>query len=315
MELIAKVTSKCDMACTFCSAAKLSLDDMTPEEVAEAVDKTGAQSLILLGGEALCLGVNYYYKLLDITKDINLDFTTNLKAFRVYPDEWTPLFRNSRVNICTSFNYGSTRLYDKNTIYTEDMFKETMLLFKDRVGYVPPFIAVLDESNVNTWRKHIALAKELGTRCRLNNALKYGRQGKYFPRSELFKIWIKIVKEGLDKYEINADERKRGVCPLNTSGLCKSTIRVVQKRNGKLIYHACDDHSNATDPPLDEDEIFSKPVIEHCKIPLRYNCYACRLYDVCNGCDTNREMIEDIDGYCNTMKSLEKDLIDQGWVR
>ena len=314
MELICKVTSKCDMACTFCSASKLGLNDLTPEEIAKATKKTGAQSLILLGGEALCLGADYYYKLLKLTKDISLDFTTNLKDFYLHPDTWVPLFKHPRVNVCTSFNYGSTRLLDKCTVYTEDMFKKTMRLFKERVGYMPPFIAVLDENNIGTWRKHIELAKELGTRCRLNNALKYGRQSKYFPRSELFKVWVQIVKEGLDKYEINAAERFRGICPINTCGLCKSTIRVVQKKNGKVIYHNCDDRSNAALAPLKENEIFAAPTIEHCKDPLKYECYACKLYRLCNNCETNKAMVENISSYCDTMKSLENDLISQGWL-
>lgn len=315
MELICKVTSKCDMACTFCSASKLGLDDLTPEEISEAAKRTGAQSLILLGGEALCLGVDYYYKLLDLTKDVSLDFTTNLKDFYLHPDIWSPLFKHHRVNVCTSFNYGSTRLLDKNTVYTESMFKKTMRLFNEKVGYMPPFIAVLDENNVNTWRKHIELAKELGTKCRLNNALKYGRQSKYFPRSELFKIWVQIVKEGLDKYETNAAERFRGICPINTCGFCKSTIRVVQKRNGKIIYYNCDDRSNAIAMPLEENKIFAEPIVEDCKKPLRYECYSCKLYKLCNNCETNRTMIENVSSYCDTMKSLEKDLIEQGWLQ
>ena len=313
MELIAKVTSRCDMACTFCSASKLGLDDLTPEVVADAAKKTKAQNIIILGGEALCLGVDYYYKLLELT-DIPLSFTTNLKDFYLHPDTWAPLFKNPRVSVCTSFNYGSSRLFDKNTVYTEDMFKKTMKLFEEKVGYVPPFIAVFDENNISTWRKHIELAKELGTKCRLNNAMKFGRQGKYFPRAEMFKIWVQLAKEGLGDYEVNVSERSRGICPINSCGLCRSTIRVVQKRNGKIIYHDCDDRSNALCAPLDEDDVASEPIIAHSKTPLRFECYQCQLYNICNGCSSNAEQIEDVQTYCNTMKSLENDIVEQGWL-
>ena len=312
MELICKVTSKCDMACTFCSASKLGLDDMTPEEIAEAAKKTGAQTLIILGGEALCMGPEYYHKLLKLT-DARLDFTTNLKDFYLHPEKWIPLFRNPRVGVCTSFNYGSSRLFDKKTVYTEEMFKETIELFKKEIGYAPPFIAVMDENNIDTWRKHIELAKELGTKCRLNNALKIGRQGKYFPRAEMFKVWVQIVKEGLADYETNASERAIGRCPMNTCGVCKSTIRVVQKKNGKLIFHDCDDRSNGGCAPIPEDRIHEKPIVRRSGQPLKYECYQCQLFNVCNGCDTNQAQIEDVDKYCVTMKSLEKDIVNLGW--
>lgn len=300
------------MACTFCSANKLGLDDMTPEEVAEAAERTGADVLIILGGEALVMGPEYYEKLLTLT-DARLDFTTNLKDFYLHPDRWTKLFKNPRVGVCTSFNYGSSRLFDPHTVYTEEMFKKNMKLFEEKVGYVPMFIAVMDENNIDTWRKHIELAKELGTKCRLNNALKLGKQGKYFPRSEMFKVWVKIVKEGLDQYETNASERALGRCALNTNGLCKSSIRVVQKKNGELIYHDCDDCSNGGREPIPECRIKEAPMVRRPKNPLKPECYYCRLFNICNGCDTNAAQVEDIESYCDTMKALENDIIELGW--
>lgn len=313
MELIAKVTSRCDMACSFCSASKLGTDELTPQEIADAAKRLRAQSIILLGGEALLMGPAYYEELLKLT-DTTLDFTTNLKDFALHPERWEELFRNPRVSVCTSFNYGGTRKWDKSTPLTEERFKSIMRLFHERIGYMPQFIAVMDENNIHTWRKLIGLAKDLGTKVRLNNVMPFGRSGHYFPRSKIFKIWVKIVKEGLDAYEVNASERGTGRCPVNSTLLCKNTILVMAKKNGKIIYHDCDDLSNLSEPPLPSIEKYPVPPEETpVTSPLFPKCYACQLFRICNGCRTNRGIIKDRDSYCKGMKELEDDIVRLGW--
>ena len=285
---------------------------MTPQEVANAAKLTKASSIILLGGEALCMGVDFYLELLKLTT-ASLDFTTNLKAFYQNPDEWSPLFRDERVSVCTSFNYGTSRLYSPKQVYNEQMFIKTMRLFKSRVGYTPMFIAVIDKNNVHLWRQHIELAKKLGTRCRLNNALKLGRQGEYFPRSEMFKIWIQIAKEKLDKYELNTYERMIGRCPINSCQLCASTIRVVQKNNkGQIVYYNCDDRSSMGCETLPVSDVPSRPHKSN-PTPMFVKCYTCRLFNICNGCKTNIMQIKDKEKYCYDMKQMEHDIVNLRW--
>lgn len=301
------------MACTFCAASKLTAQDMTPKEVADTANQIQANTIILLGGEALLMGPDFYKELLTLT-DAHLSFTTNLKQFYLYPDEWVSLFKNDRVSVATSFNYGNSRLWDPNTVYTEDMFIKVETLFKEKIGYVPMFISVLDKHNVHTWRKHIELAKRLNTKCRLNNALKIGRQGEWFPRYELFKIWIQIAKEGLDQYEQNTLERGTGRCPINNNRLCASTIRVVQKDpTGKLIYFNCDDRSNMGMEPFELEKTPVEPKPSTLK-PMFGRCYYCELYEICNGCETNLMQITDKEVYCQEMLKLKDDLITYGWV-
>lgn len=313
MELITKVTNKCDMACSFCSANNLCSYTLTPEEVISAANVTKANTLIILGGEALTLSPEYYFNILENTKDIKLDFTTNLKDFYLHPDKWAPLFRNERVHVCTSFNYGNTRKWDKDTIYTKDMFIRTEELFKEYVGYVPMFISVIDKNNVDTWRDHIELAKRLGTMCRLNNAMKFGRQDEYFPRSKLFKIWVQIIKDGNERYEANVFERDKGRCPINTSLVCHSTIRVVSKDdNGKIQFHNCDDRSNGCMAQIKEN-IYELPKKQKITRVISDKCYACELFRLCNACDTNVMQIIDKEDYCNDMLSIKDDIIKYGW--
>ena len=301
------------MACSFCSASKLGTDELTPQEIADAAKRLRAQSIILLGGEALLMGPAYYEELLKLT-DTTLDFTTNLKDFALHPERWEELFRNPRVSVCTSFNYGGTRKWDKSTPLTEERFKSIMRLFHERIGYMPQFIAVMDENNIHTWRKLIALAKDLGTKVRLNNVMPFGRSGHYFPRSKMFKVWVQIAKEGLGAYEMNVSERGTGRCPINSTLLCKNTIRVMAKKDGELIFHDCDDMSNLGMPPLNSlDSRPPEPTEEPVDKPLFPKCYACQLFRICNGCRTNRGIIKDRDSYCKGMKELEDDIVRLGW--
>lgn len=301
------------MACSFCSANNLCQYTLTPDEVVAAANKTQANTLIILGGEALTLSPEYYYEILSKTKDINLDFTTNLKDFCLHPDKWVPLFKNDRVHVCTSFNYGNTRKWDANTVYTEDMFVYTEKLFKKYIGYTPMFISVIDKNNVNTWQKHIELAKKLNTMCRLNNAMKFGKQDEYFPRSKLFKIWVQIIKNGDECYEANVFERNKGRCPINSSLICHSTIRVVSKnKNGNIQFHNCDDKSNGCMNPIKKN-IFELPVQQKTKQVICNKCYSCELFRICNACDTNVMQITDKEDYCNDMLSIKDDIIKFGW--
>ena len=301
------------MACSFCSASKLGTNDLKPQEIADVAERIHAQSIILLGGEALLMGPTYYEELLSLT-DAALDFTTNLKDFALHPDRWEKLFLNPRVSVCTSFNYGGTRRWDKDTPLTEEHFKSIMRLFHERVGYMPQFIAVMDENNIHTWRKLINLAKELGTKVRLNNVMPFGRSSKYYPRSKMYKVWTQIVDEGLDEYEVNTSERKSGKCPTNTNFICSSTIRVMSKKDGKIIFHDCDDKSNLGHPPLESlDAGDITPTVAQVRKPLFLKCYACRLFRVCNGCSTNREVIQDKESYCKEMLSIDQKLVTQGW--
>ena len=84
----------------------------------------------------------------------------------------------------TSYNNNSTSRRLKNgKVYDKDMFTEVLNLFNDKIGYKPSFISVIEEENsIETMKDTILFAKELGTTCKLNKALSYGRQETYYPR-------------------------------------------------------------------------------------------------------------------------------------
>jgi sulfatase maturation enzyme AslB (radical SAM superfamily) len=320
MELIIKPTAVCNFKCTFCAASKLSINhtpDKVPEQLKELIRNTKPDSLIFTGGEPTMCSPKYYEEILSLS-DANVSLTSNLKNFYLHPDEWTPIFRNPRVGIATSFQYGYGRLWDESTNYSEEMFLKVQDLFYERIGYHPSFITVIVEDNKDRYFDHIELAKRIGTMCRLNNAIKMGRQSTYFPRYEIFKMWIDIIERGYEQYEVNCSERKIGRCPMNTRGRCQSCIRAVYvKPNGELIYSNCEDKLNREDPdasiPLED----SPPIPEITRISPReiisLKCYSCDLFRICNGCETNRMHAREDQNYCKEMTKLKSKIIEHGW--
>jgi len=123
MELIIKPTGICNFACSFCSAGYLPIIEKrlsrVPEKIIDVIRTTEPTNLIVTGGDALMVEPEYYYHLHEIT-DCQISITTNLKDFYLHPEKWIKLFKEDWFGITTSFQYGSGRKWDKDTIYTED---------------------------------------------------------------------------------------------------------------------------------------------------------------------------------------------------
>jgi sulfatase maturation enzyme AslB (radical SAM superfamily) len=318
LELIIKPTGVCNFSCTFCAASTLDVHHpvCVPDQLKEVIEVLRPDGIIITGGEPLCCSPSYYEELLTLC-DCNISFTTNLKDFYLNPGKWSGLFRNPRVSVCTSFNYGNTRMWDKDTVYDEETFRKVIALFKERVGYVPSFIAVISEENEYTRFKHVQLAKKLGTRCRLNNALKMGRQGVYYPRYKMFQTWLDLIDQGVGEYEINCAEKTTGCCPTNSNLMCQSTIRCVYiDSNNKLHYGDCEDKinmDNGMEIKIDivRPDVKAQPVQYH--EAINEQCTYCELFNICNGCSTNREQAKETLEYCTEMLKLKDRIIKAGW--
>lgn len=317
MDLIIRVTGKCNFDCTFCSAGNLNIGhpaNGVPDQIKDVINTIHPSEIVISGGEPLLVGPDYYWELLDIGK-CRVSITSNLKDFYFNPDIWVKLFQHPMIGLTTSFNYGDARRWDPNTVYDEEKFIEVYKLFEEKVGKSIPFIAVIDENNEDTVIKTVQLAKRLGTSVRINNALKQGRCGKTYPRYKLFKKYIEIVEAGLSDYEVYCKNKGVSACPLNMQMLCKSSIRTcyVDKDN-KLHYYGCSDSYDEI--PLNYyDDINLKPHpcypgINEC---VNSKCMSCELYSLCNSCDTQKN--EYPPEHCDEMQKLKAKLIKQGWVK
>jgi len=321
LELIIKPTELCNFACTFCSSPNLSdkhtntLDLKYIENFLTKYPETN--TIIVNGGDPLMLSPTYYFDILNIIKEKNLDttlsFTSNLWDFYKTPDKWTPLFQKENVGVTTSFNYGDTRRISKNRVYTEEDFWKISDLFLERIGYRPDFISVITNENLDTAFDNVLLAKKMGVQNKLNYVFNSGYSKEVFYLADIYKIYIKIYEEGLSEYEYNTDQifkmkSKLTTCPL--SKVCDSNIRTLHP-DGKL--YSCgafaDDgkyeipHSEYKEAPLKKD--FNLKV-------LKADCFACELFDICNGCHkkiSDIKQSDSIEKHCNKMQKIKENLV------
>lgn len=327
MELIIKPTGRCNFACTFCSAGDMDnviqhpKDERVPEKLKELIIDMKPSRLIITGGEPLMMKPEYYYELHELAPQSYVSPTTNLKDFYLHPDKWAPLFNEDWFKISTSFNYGDTRRWDKNTVYDEEMFIKVMERFKEYVPGrgVPMFLAVIDDSNEHTVMDHILLAKKLGTVCKLNRAIGAGFQSKCYQRYKIMKYYLDIIDAGLEEYEWNCANRTKGGCPYNIHHGCETTIRCVYiDKNGDMHTSTCDERLSMG------FEIPKESVINHNTLPeyahikpsdyITPECAYCELFNLCNACSMNRYEAKLDPNYCSEMKKLESRIIESGWA-
>ena len=317
MFLLIKPTSRCNFNCNFCSAKNLQIKhyDKVPEIIKDRIKVLDPDWIIITGGDPLMVSPKYYEELLSITK-CQISLTTNLKDFYLNPDKWVDLFKNPRIAICTSFQYGTGRLWDKNTPYTEDQFKKVMFLFKEKVGYMPNFISVITKENEDRALDHLYLAKELNTQCRLNGVFSFGASNEYYPRYKMVDLWLKIKELNLEQYYIDNNFFSEGTCNLNTNLLCTSTIRACWvKQDTTLEYGTCEDLliEGYSKIPLDKN----RPIPKVQDIPynelINDKCLSCELYRFCNACKINRIMAKSCPNYCEKMLKRKEKILKSGW--
>lgn len=318
MELIIRVTGRCNFDCTFCSAGSLDIAHPTngvPEQIKDVIRTIKPNSIIISGGEPLLVGPEYYEELLELAK-CPISITTNLKDFYYNPDKWVNLFTNPKIGIVTSFNYGDTRKWNPNTTYTEEKFLEVYNLFKEKTGRNISFIAVIDESNEKYAIKHAELAKRIGSCVRLNNAVRQGRQDVTFPRYKIFQKYFEICEAGLGEYEVYCKFKEFDKCPINTKMLCKSQIRTCYVDNDdKLHYYGCCE-SLFGEKLIDyKSDIINAPksCYPELKDHVNNNCACCELFEICNGCESQR--FEYPPEHCEEMLKLKDKFIKHGWIK
>lgn len=325
MEVIIKPTGRCNFACEFCSAGMMDTyvkhpsDNNIQKSIIDFLNNTKDLSgIIITGGDPMMVDPSYYYKLHE-KFPVPISITSNLKDFYLNPDKWTPILREPWFKSCTSFNYGTTRRWDKDTPYTEEMFLKVMNKWKEYVGIpYPIFLAVIDENNEDMVMKHIELAKMLGTKVKLNGAIKCGRATKSYPRYKMFQFYIDIIDKGLDKYEIYCSDRRNSRCPRNINLTCISTIRCIyEDLQGKIHVGRCDEQTSLG-IEMTEEEWFPNEVYHENIDPNDFinpeKCPYCELCRLCNGCKTNRMVSKEFPEYCDEMKKLESKIIEQGWL-
>lgn len=317
MELIIRVTGRCNFDCTFCSASTLDIAhpvNGVPEKIKKVIETIKPNSIMISGGEPLLVGPNYFMELAEIGK-CRISVTSNLKDFYYNPEKWVDVFTHPLIGIVTSFNYGDTRRWDQNTNYTEEKFREVYKLYHEMTGRPLTFIAVLDEKNEHLAVEHAMLAKELGTCVRINNATRQGRQDTTYPRYKLFQKYFEIIESGLGEYEVYCKHKHMDRCPINTRMMCKSSIRTCYiDSNNNLHYYDCCEARDGENQ-LDYENDFKTPIAVYPSMEshINKNCVCCELFNICHGCDSQRG--EYPPEHCQEMLKMKDKFIKYGWVK
>ena len=302
MDLIVTLNSNCNFACDFCSSSNLPKQE--PDSIANDPDiyidflknyikRHKVNYLIINGGEPLLVPIDTWYKLVGMINDnelpVSVSCTSNLWEFYKNPDKWTELFTQNIVpiDVTTSFQYGTGRKLADGTVFTEELFRKVFNCFAEHTGKKPPFIAVINEGNEKDALKHIQLAKELGTTCRLNGMVMSGRAGSMYPFYKMWNLWLDIIEAGLSEYEMNSQIIKAAwqgqdtPCPFNSN--CGNKIKCFNP-DGSIT--RC---GSLSDDMLEKNNPLLGYIHEYIDLPFMYrylkpSCVNCRFCNICNSC-------------------------------
>jgi radical SAM protein with 4Fe4S-binding SPASM domain len=337
MDLIIKPTEKCNFKCTFCSSTKIT-DDKTAELDHQYIYDfltrfPDTRTIIVNGGDPLMMPVDYYWEIINWLDehdyDTTISFTSNLYPFYKNPQKWKELFKNERMGITTSFQYGGGRLKGDLTEFTEEDFWKVSDVMLEHVGYRPDFISVITDENQHDAIKNVELAKKMGVECKLNYAMssgppvmfkgiRMGQEGSPYLLANMYEIYVEIWKRGLAPWEFNTKQMMKRLsggstcCPQNRE--CDAGIRTLQPSGD---YYSCGAFGDDRLYPIDFKAEMSGAIIRPLKHEFELqtmtnDCYGCPMFDICNGC---RKTIKDHKDYgltethCRKMKTLANDII------
>lgn len=315
MDIILNPTNRCNFKCEFCAASNLMQSDQESEIVKRILkqykDKLG--QVIINGGDPLMMDPSFYFDLLDYLKTldhyVSISLTTNLYDFYKRPNRWEELFKDKRIGVITSFQYGNKRKIGNGRVFDESLFMKIIDLFNYKIGYKPNFIAVIDQSNEYSILPTIRLAKNMGIKCKLNKAIVSGRQTDYYPRYTIYKHYIDIIDNGLQEYEMNCEllyKYFKGFptyCPIDRD--CYKNLRVL---NPDYSMTTC---SYTAENYTREFAVGSKDsnteTFPNTYDSIKKECRKCPWFNLCNSCRIYIKEVKenkDTTNYCKEMKKI-----------
>lgn len=295
--LIIKPTNACNFNCTFCSAKLLNipLHNKLPEKLKQYILDYKPTNVIITGGEPLMNPRSYWEDLFNTLDETKVDYwvsiTSNLVLWYNNPEEWDWLFTNPKVGVDTSFQYGEDRR--DNQTYTEERFLDLFWKFYNRYKKKLDFITVVNKNNEKDAIKIVELAKKLDVWVKLNSQLPVGNAKEYYPRYKLLEIYLELFKRGLADHEGNLLNIEKKICPFMPSYKnCKALKVVYINEKDELVEGNC------------EEELSSQGKYKVEKGVLFSKCYACPMFNICNGCSLNRQSTEPVkEEHCKWMKA------------
>ena len=327
MQLIVRVTNRCNFKCSFCSASNLSqTTDLPFDKLIEFIEqyKDKASSVVFEGGDPLCMKPQYYHRFLQ-WKDNHHDtrirkllvsFTSNLWDFYKRPEKWLDIFKREDVDIGTSFQYGTGRKITQNLPYSEELFIRVFNKVVELTDKKPGFIAVIDYDNQDTIINTVNLAKRLDTVCKINPLFTSGRSTTFYRWDDMLLQYAKLFELGLDQYEMNCQmirgiitgDVQRAGCPLHNR-YCENDFRVISPdgyiKTCSMEQNSISELSQSIITLYKNHQV--NDITTNRKLKLASTkCLTCDYYRWCNYCRIKIQefkTIQDKDQYCKNIEN------------
>lgn len=315
MQLIVRITSRCNFKCTFCSASKFSTKcyELSDEDIIDILKHNpNIDNVIFEGGDPLVVSPERIKALMDtIEKEFpnvrEFGITSNLWDFYKRPYKWTDILKRENLTVTTSFQYGDGRRISDKLIFDESLFRQVYAKFKDLVGKDLPFISVISVDNEDKVSKTIALAKELGTTCKLNRQLALGRAEDSYPFHKMIRLYTDNILNGDYEYEDNSYNLRNIVknggkdnnsCPFCID--CKNGFITVNPDKTQTYCSMIASYRDCNESVV---KFYDKVRTYDTKKHICDNCLTCRAFDICNSCLLNKEQIDEnvLETHCNTI--------------
>jgi len=282
MFLAVKNTGRCNKSCWYCSDC--SPVDMDKERVLELYQQKNPNSMLLIGGEPMILGVDYYKWLLD--NGVKFAMQTNLT---LYNSEWDKVFTHPNFT-------GLSVSGDKEQ---ESTFLTKLVMLQESTTLKPLVLVIL-------WSKELALkwyeyAKLFGFPLKFNYLLPIGRlkgreislSGYFDIMTDLVEVWDPAVEvepvSSLYEYFRGSNTR---VCPYTDCLHGQVDILSVEPDGAEFFCCAL------SSLRMTKEEFLSK------HFSLDPNCLVCDYYQLCRGCIVRNSMINGDPSYCKSIKGF-----------
>lgn len=330
MQLILRVTTRCNFDCTFCSASNLSnAREMTADDVCRYIDqyKQYPLDIVFEGGDPLLKSPSFYHQIFDYVQTNNINviqygFTTNLWDFYKHPHKWVDIFKRDDVSVCTSFQYGDQRRLTKDIVYDESLFIDVYNKFKQLINKPLTFIAVCNEQNDQYVLDTVRLAKKLNTFCKINPQFAAGKADTFYRFDKMLAKYRDIIINDLSYYEDNSNTIVQLVlnhysdgfnCPFNRN--CQNGIVCITPDG---VRSNCS-IENSTNLDSSIIKFYTKTnetniTKDYTKTLINSKCLTCEYFDWCNCCRVHIGEIKQLDNkqfdeYCDNIKRIIDEII------
>ena len=291
----------CNLNCWFCSTC--GTGHIKEKDILRLWEKHKPREVLLIGGEPMILGRDYYLNLLE--SGVKFSMQTNLT---LYDESWNDVISHENFT-------GISVSGDKES---EKKFFERYNSLRRVLSYSPPVLIVLDGDyyySLSKAKRWLSLAILEGFPLRVNYLQPLGRARKIVDKlpkvSEGFDVFFELIDmwKSYDYPELQPHSsimeyivyKKRSVCPFISFCCLSKSIVCVEV---DLKEYPC---PALGDLKMDKRDVF---------VDLDEKCLCCDFYELCRGCYIrNWEVfIEEDTRYCSSasrffrkMESLKED--------